>query len=213
VAVPAALRGPALDALLPLLSAEVNVRRTSVVSDEDLVRLRAKPNFRSLGKRFGKRTPEVAGRVAELGAEAIRRLESGGAVDLPGVGEILHEDVTVEREVAGDWVVQSEGPFVVALDPALDDDLRSEGLARELVNRVQRMRKDAGFEYSDRIALWIDGAEPVREAARAHAARLREETLARELAVGERSPAADLEQRHDLDGHEAIVGVRRHAGS
>ena len=129
---------------------------------------------------------------------------------LEGVGEILPEDVTVEREVAGDWIVQSEGAFVAALDPTLDDDLRQEGLVRELVSRVQRMRKDAGLEYTDRIALWVDGAEPVRAAARAHAASLQQETLARSLAVGERCAAADLEQSHDLDGLEAVVGLRRH---
>jgi isoleucyl-tRNA synthetase len=212
VAVPAKLRSPALDALLPLLAAEVNVREAVVVSDEDLVRLRGKPNFRSLGKRFGKQTPEVAARVKELPADALRSLEAGNAVELPGAGEILPEDVSVEREVAGDWIVQSEGAFVAALDPTLSDELRQEGLVRELVSRVQRMRKDAGLAYTDRIALWVDGAPAVREAAQAHAASLREETLARALAVGERCSAPDLEQRHDLDGHEALVSLRRLGG-
>jgi isoleucyl-tRNA synthetase len=209
VAVPAALRGPLFDSLLPLLAAEVNVREAVVVSDQDLVRLRGKPNFRSLGKRFGKQTPEIAARVKELPADVLRSLEAGAPYELAGAGEILPEDVTVEREVAGDWIVQSEGAFVAALDPTLDDALRREGLARELVSRVQRMRRDAGLAYTDRIALWVDGAPPVREAAQAHAASLREETLARSLAVGERCSDADLEQRHDLDGQEAILALRR----
>jgi isoleucyl-tRNA synthetase len=130
-------------------------------------------------------------------------------VALEGFGDVLPEDVSVEREVAGDWVVQSEGAFVTALDPTLTDELRSEGLARELVSRVQRMRKEAGYEVSDRIALWIDGADAVRAAARAHAAWIGEETLARKLAIAERSAGADLEQRHDLDGHEAVIALRR----
>jgi isoleucyl-tRNA synthetase len=209
VAVPAALRGAALDALLPLLAAEVNVREAVVVSDEDLVRLRGKPDFRSLGKRFGKRTPEIAARVKELAADALRRLEAGETIPLPGGDEIRPEDVSVEREVAGDWIVQSEGAFVAALDPTLSDDLRREGLARELVSRVQRMRKEAGLEYTDRIALWVDGPAAAREAALAHADYLREETLARSLAVGERCADAALEQRHDLDGLEVTIGLRR----
>jgi isoleucyl-tRNA synthetase len=209
VAVPGALRGPVLDALLPLLAAEVNVREAVVVSDEDLVHLRGKPDFRSLGKRFGKRTPEIAARVKELSADALRSLEGGAPIQLPGGDEIRPEDVSVERDVAGDWIVQSEGAFVAALDPALTDELRREGLARELVNRVQRMRKEAGLEYTDRIALWIDGAPAARDAARAHAAYLREETLARSLAVGERCPQAELEQDHDLDGLAVVVGLRR----
>jgi isoleucyl-tRNA synthetase len=210
VAVPAALRGPGLDALLPLLAAEVNVREAVVVSDEDLVRLRGKPDFRSLGKRFGKRTQEVAAGVKELSAEELRRLEAGETVLLPGGDEVRPEDVIVEREVAGDWIVQSEGAFVAALDPTLTDELRREGLARELVNRVQRMRKEAGLEYTDRIDLWVDGGEAARSAALAHADYLREETLARSLAVGERCPEAELEQRHELDDLEVVVGLRRH---
>ena len=116
--------------------------------------------------------------------------------------------MSVEREVAGDWIVQSEGAFVVALDPTLTDDLRQEGLARELVNRVQRMRKEAGLEYTDRIALWVDGAEAVR----ARRARTRTTCARRPWRAaspwGSAAPA-DLEQRHDLDGFEVVVALRR----
>jgi isoleucyl-tRNA synthetase len=116
----------------------------------------------------------------------------------------------VEREVASDWLVQSNGPFVVALDPHLDEPLRREGLAREIVNRVQRIRKDAGYAYIDRIELWIDGDAPVLEAVRTHAEFIRGETLARRLEVGAPAPTPDLEQQVDLDGHRAVVGVQRY---
>jgi isoleucyl-tRNA synthetase len=116
----------------------------------------------------------------------------------------------VEREVATDWLVQSNGAFVAALDPRLDDALRREGLAREVVNRVQRIRKEAGYVYSDRIALWIDGDAPVLDAVRAYAPFIRGETLARQLEVVARAPAPDLEQRVDIDGHGVVVGVQRH---
>jgi isoleucyl-tRNA synthetase len=213
VAVPAAARGPAFDELLSLLRAEVNVREVEVVlSDTSLVRLRAKANFRSLGRRFGKRTPEIATACAALTPEALRALEGGHAVQLQAGGEtveILPEDVVVEREVTSDWIVQSDGPLVVALDPSLDNELRAEGIARELVNRVQRVRKDAGYEFTTRIALSIDGDARLLEAARTHAGFIRDETLARALHVGARAAAADLEQEAEVEGMQVVLGVER----
>ena len=213
VAVPAAVRGPALDALLGLLAAEVNVRAIEVVaSDTDLVRLRGKANFRSLGRRFGKRTPDIAAACGGLGADALRTLEGGGPVELEVDGErvtILPEDVVVEREVTSDWLVQSDGAYVVALDPELDGTLRSEGVAREVVNRVQRLRKEAGYEYTTRIGLWVEGDAAVIDAVRAHAAFIAEETLARSLEAGARAPAADLEQQVDVDGAAVTLGIQR----
>jgi len=106
--------------------------------------------------------------------------------------------------------VQSDGPYVVALDPVITDDLRAEGLAREVVNRVQRMRKDAGYEYTTRIRLWVAGDEQVQRAVTVHAAFIRDETLARELDVGGRGAQPDLEQQVDLDGVTAVLGVQRY---
>jgi isoleucyl-tRNA synthetase len=214
VAVPAAVRGAVLNDLLELLRLEVNVKEIEVVaSDTDLVRLRPKPNFRSLGKRYGKRTPAVAAAAATLTPVQLQNLEDGSPATLElegGPVTYLPEDVAVEREVTSDWLVQSNGPFVAALDPRLDESLRREGLAREVVNRVQRIRKEAGYMYSDRIALWIDGAAPVLDAVRAHAPFIRGETLARRLEVVARAPAPDLEQQVDIDGHGVVVGVQRH---
>src|SRR5207237_433386 len=113
--------------------------------DHDLVRLRGKANFRTLGKRYGKETPRAAAAVANLAAADLQALEQGGVVR-SGEFEYQPEDVTVAREVASEWIVQADGPYVVALDPALSDDLVQEGLAREVVNRVQRLRKEAGYE-------------------------------------------------------------------
>jgi isoleucyl-tRNA synthetase len=214
VAVPAAVRGPVLDQLLELLGREVNVKRIEIVaSDTDLVRLRPKPNFRSLGKRYGKRTQAVAAAAVRLTPAQLRALEAGAPATLEVEGEAvsyLPEDVAVEREVASDWLVQSSGSFVAALDPRLDEGLKREGLAREVVNRVQRIRKEAGYRYSDRISLWIDGDSSVLDAVRVHAGFIRGETLARGLQVVARAPAPDLEQELDIDGHGVVVGVQRH---
>ena len=214
VAVPGSVRGATLAELLELLRLEVNVKKIEVVaSDADLVRLRPKPNFRTLGKRYGKRTPAVAAAAATLTPIQLRGLEAGSPATLELEGEpvtFLPEDVAVEREVASDWLVQSNGAFVAALDPRLDETLLMEGLAREVVNRVQRIRKEAGYSYTDRIALWIDGDAAVLEAVRAHASFIRGETLARGLEVAARASAPDLEQRVDMDGHGAVVGVQRY---
>ncbi len=213
VAVPAAVRGPAFDQLLELLRSEVNVRSIEVAqSDTDLVRLRGKANFRSLGKRFGKRTPDVAAACAGLSPAQLRVLEGGEPVQLRlGDDEltILPEDLVVEREVTSEWIVQSAGPFVVALDPALDAGLRAEGLVRELVSRVQRLRKEAGYEFTTRIGLWVDGDPSALDAARGFENFLRDEVLAREIHLGARAPSPDLEQTLELDGVQMVVGVRR----
>jgi isoleucyl-tRNA synthetase len=214
VAVPAGVRGRTLDQLLELLRLEVNVKEIELVaSDTDLVRLRPKPNFRTLGKRYGKRTPAVAAAAATLTPGQLRGLEDGSPATLELEGEpvtYLPEDVAVEREVASDWLVQSNGSYVVALDPQLDEALRREGLAREVVNRVQRIRKEAGYSYSDRIALWIEGDAPLLDAVKTYAGFIRGETLARCLEAGARAPAPDLEQRVDIDEHAAVVGVQRY---
>jgi isoleucyl-tRNA synthetase len=214
VAVPAAVRGVVFDQLLELLRLEVNVKAIEVVSsDAELVRLKAKPNYRALGKRYGSRTPDVASAVAELTQEQLRALERGESVTIDLKGEAvtyLPEDVIIEREVASQWLVKSEGPYVVALDPELDEALRGEGFAREVVNRVQRLRKEAGYAYTTRIHLWIDGGAAALEALRPHGEFIQEETLARSLELGARASGPDGEQRLDMDGLGVVLGVRRY---
>ncbi|MGH7416314.1 MAG: DUF5915 domain-containing protein, partial [Candidatus Rokuibacteriota bacterium] len=101
-------------------------------------------------------------------------------------------------------------PYVAALDPRLDETLRLEGLAREVVNRVQRLRTEAGYVYTDRIGLWISGDGPVLDAVRGHAQFIQGETLARQLELGARAPAPDREEQVDIDGHGVMVGVQRY---
>ncbi|HSR14777.1 MAG TPA: DUF5915 domain-containing protein, partial [Gemmatimonadales bacterium] len=218
VAVPLSVRGELSGQLLDLLRQEVNVHRIELVSAEtDLVRLAGRANFRALGKRYGKRTPEAAAAVGRLGSDQLRRLEGGEPVlleDGDARFEFLPEDVTVEREVATDWLVQSAGPFVAALDPTLTPDLRREGLARELVNRIQRLRKDAGYSYADRIAIAIDGTEVVHEAVRVHGDFIRGETLARRIYLGAPPGPPDRAEEIAIDDHTVTIAVERlHDGS
>ncbi|HKR56368.1 MAG TPA: isoleucine--tRNA ligase [Gemmatimonadales bacterium] len=211
VAVPASVKGPALADLLDILASEVNVKSVEVVeSDHDLVSLKGKGNFRSLGKRYGKDTPKVVEAIAGLTPEQLQSLERGETVRV-GDWDVTPEDVTITREVTSDWVVQSDGPYVVALDPHLTPDLKQEGIAREVVNRVQRLRKDAGYEYTTRIELGISGDAGVVAACEAYQDFIAGETLARKLVF---VPLTEADQRRDvdIDGRTVTLAVRRHEG-
>ena len=118
----------------------------------------------------------------------------------------------VEREVKGDWLVQSGGPYVVALDPGLSAGLKHEGLAREVVNRIQRLRKEAGYDYATRIVVSISGASDVLEAVRAQTGFIAGETLARRVEIGSDLASPDLSQQVEIDGRDVTIAVRRYDG-
>jgi isoleucyl-tRNA synthetase len=190
----------------------VNAKTCEVVaSDDALVSLKGRANFRALGRRYGKDTPRAAAAAAELPADALRALERGETVTA-GAFTFGPEDVTVAREVASDWEVQSDGPYVVALDPTLTEELTREGLAREVVNRVQRLRKEAGYEYTTRIELALSGDAEVVEAARRHLSFIEGETLTRRTLLGGVLDGADVTQDVDIEGRRLTIAVRRHDG-
>ena len=116
--------------------------------------------------------------------------------------------------MATDWLVESDAGFVAALDPALTDELVREGIARELINRIQRLRKEAEYGYTDRVAVWLDGPAPVLDAVRAHAAFLQTETLARELHTGAKPPGfvPDRQETAAVDGLDVTIAVARLGG-
>jgi len=213
VAVPAKVRGPLFDQCLEVLSRELNVKRVKIVeSDADLVKLKAKPNFRSLGKVYQSETPTAAAAAGKLTAEQLRQLERGDKVTVEDGGSTFAyrpEDITVIREVGTDWLVQSDGPYVVALDPRLTPDLKQEGVAREIVNRVQKLRKEAGYQYTTRIKLSLTGEPALLAAAQAHRDFIAGETLARRIEIGEDLADPDLRQPVDIDGHAVVVSLAR----
>jgi isoleucyl-tRNA synthetase len=210
LAVPAAVRGPVLADLLDILVAEVNVKTYQVVeSDHELVSLVGKANFRSLGKRFGKATPQVAAAIAQLDQAALHALERGESVRI-GDGEVCPEDVIITRAVASDWVVVADGPYVVALDPTVTPDLEQEGLAREVVNRVQRLRKEADYDYTMRIEVSVKGAADVVAAVEAFQGYVAGETLARSIQLGSTLDDADITRDVDIEGRAITLALRRH---
>jgi isoleucyl-tRNA synthetase len=204
--------------LLDVLRDELNVKRVQFLQGAtELVSLRAQPNFRQLGKRFGGRTQLAAQRIRELDATTLRRYRQGERVSLALEGEssaLAPGDLEVIEEAAGDLVVETDDGCTIALDPAVDAALQREGLARELVNRIQRLRREAGLKVSDRIRLGIFGDGEVQEALEHHGDYVAAETLATELVSGVVPDAKWLAavQEIDLDGKTARIGVRRARG-
>ncbi|MDQ6887915.1 MAG: isoleucine--tRNA ligase [Gemmatimonadota bacterium] len=203
-----------LDQLEPLLRSELNVKHVDFLSTGDaLVRLEAKPNFRSLGKRFGKRTPLAAQAVAALSSDALAAFDLGTPVAISIEGEshaLLPEDVTIARRAAGALVVKEEGGYLAALDATVTPELRSEGLARELVSRVQRLRKEAGFSVSDRIRLQVTGNGEMERVVVEHRGYISAEVLASDVAVGGAiAGSPDATPEVDLDGLTVRVALTR----
>ena len=132
-------------------------------------------------------------------------------VDLDGADvEIMPEDVRIFEEAKGDLTVKAGGGYVVGLDTSLTEELLAEGLAREVVSRVQRLRREAGLEVNDRIRLAVAGSESLEEVVRSHRDRIGGETLALEIETGEIA-AAGLEhvQELEIDGKRVTVALSR----
>jgi isoleucyl-tRNA synthetase len=188
---------------------ELNVKALRYVSEADeLGRFELKPNYRTLGPRFGSRMPQVAEAVAARDApSAARILREGGtvAVSIDGKDHPLSvEDLQLVLQPLEGYQVERSGTHAVALDLELDDELRREGLAREVVHAVQAARKSAGLNVEDRISLTLGGDAELLAAARAH-----EEYVAREtLATALRYDGADGAPAQ-IEGRELRIGVER----
>ncbi len=199
--------------LAPLLMLELNLKKIEFATSADsLVSLEAKPNFRTLGKRWGKETPRAAAAVAALDSETLRAFEHGTPVVISVDGtdhDLLADEVSIQRRASGALVVQEDGTRFAALDPAISPELRQEGLAREVVSRVQRMRKETGLHVSDRIRLEISGPEEVRDAVDAHREWIAGEVLAESLVTKDTTEVAPSAVAVDLDGITAHIALTK----
>jgi isoleucyl-tRNA synthetase len=202
-----------MERLVPLLADELNVKEVSFLSSADaLVTLEAKPNFRALGKKFGKQTPLAASAVAALGSEALLAFEKGEPLAI-SVGndarQLDADDVVIVRRASGNLVVKEGGGYFVAIDPTVTPELRAEGLAREIVSRVQRLRKESGLAVSDRITLWVVGSTEIETAVQLHKAWIADEVLAREVVVGGNIESHHATQSVDIDGQSVSIALER----
>jgi isoleucyl-tRNA synthetase len=199
----------AIERLDGLLKDELNVKSVRYVSEADeLGSFELKPNYRALGPRFGKLMPQAAAAVAALDPATLR---AGGRVGINVDGkdhEIGPEDVTLVLQPLDGYQVERSGTHAVALNLELDDELRREGLAREVVHAVQSARKSAGLDVEDRISLTLAGDEELLAAAREHQDYVAGETLATSLDFdGAQGASADAEAA-EIEGRALLISVR-----
>jgi isoleucyl-tRNA synthetase len=200
----------AIEARADLVTAELNVKELDFVTDEsELVSYEAKPNYRALGPRFGKKMPQVAAAVAALDpAHVAAVLAEGGEIGIAIDGadhSLGPDDITLALQPLEGYEVEAEAGHAVALQLELDDELRREGLAREIVHAVQNARKDAGLEITDRIALTLAGDPDLLAAAQTHQDYLANEVLATSVSYAD-SPNGVVAK---IDGRDLSITVTR----
>ncbi|HJY11841.1 MAG TPA: DUF5915 domain-containing protein, partial [Flavobacterium sp.] len=149
-------------AVAELIKQEVNVKELQLINAEEashLIVKQIKPNFKTLGSRLGKDMKVVGNEITNLSAEQISSLEKEGKIELQGY-EITVADVEISTKDIPGWTVTSDGKTTVALDLKMTDELKSEGIAREFINRIQNLRKDKDFELTDRISIILEENSP-----------------------------------------------------
>ena len=199
-----------IERLTEVVASELNVKAVDFVRTEaELVSYRVRPNYRSLGPRFGKEMPQVAAAVEALDAAAVAQaLEMGEEVGISIDGRdhtLSADDMNLVMEQLEGYRVEAEAGHAVALELELDDELRREGLAREVVRAVQEARKQAGLEVSDRIALALGGDEELLAAAREHEAYIAGETLADSVDYS----GDGAGEKATIEGRELRIAVSR----
>jgi isoleucyl-tRNA synthetase len=198
----------AIERMAAIVREELNVRELRFVSEADeLGEVEIKPNYRALGPRFGKQMPMVAAAVGGLDpAHVTAALREGRTVAINIGGqdhELTAEDLLVSMRPLAGYQVEREGSHAVALELEIDDELRVDGWAREIVHAVQSARRDAGLEITDRIALTLAGDDALIGAARTHQDYIAGETLAVEVSYESLDGAEPVK----IDGLELQVGV------
>ncbi|WP_405330515.1 isoleucine--tRNA ligase [Leeuwenhoekiella sp. LLG6367-2.1] len=176
-------------AVQDLIKSEVNVKEIELIDDASGILVKSiKPNFKTLGPRFGKDMRFVASAINAMNAADITTIENEGkiTVDINGKSVTLApEDVEITSQDIEGWLVASSGPLTVALDVTLNDALKNEGIARELVNRIQNLRKDSGFEVTDKIEVQIQRDGKIEQAVIDNLDYIKLETLTAKLEVAE----------------------------
>ena len=211
IAIPAAdeVMKSRIEAVKQLILSEVNVKELEFVEGDGILVKKIKCNFRTLGKKFGKLMKSVNVAVTEMSQEQIAELEKNGSITLQveGTDAIIElADVEIFSEDVPGWTVANEGALTVALDVEVTDELRREGVAREIVKKVQAIRKDSGFEITDRISVVLSSSEVSDAAVEQFREYICNQVLADSLEVNAAlSEGEDIE----LDGCTIKVAVKR----
>ncbi|MFC4633674.1 isoleucine--tRNA ligase [Dokdonia ponticola] len=177
-------------AVADLIKSEVNVKEIELISDDsDILVKQIKPNFKVLGPRFGKDMKLIASEIQGFGPDEIGKIERDGKIDLEINGKLTtleSSDVEITSQDIDGWLVASQNGMTVALDITITEELRKEGVARELVNRIQNLRKDSGFEVTDRIDIRLQEEPLIKQTVLDNAEYIKTETLADSLEVVEK---------------------------
>ncbi|HPV56113.1 MAG TPA: DUF5915 domain-containing protein, partial [Tenuifilaceae bacterium] len=188
-----------LNAVENLILSEVNVKELEYLTDSSGILVKKiKPNFKTLGPRFGKSMKAISDAVAKMTQADISSIERNNSFEIAlaeGPINITLEDVEILSEDIPGWLVANEGRYTVALDIKISDELRMEGIARELINRVQNIRKDSGFEVTDKIRITIKKHEGLNNAVQAHKDYIAGQTLAKEINLVD----------SDLNGNSIVI--------
>ncbi|MBQ0788656.1 MAG: isoleucine--tRNA ligase [Oceanihabitans sp.] len=176
-------------AVADLIKHEVNIKEIELLEDaSDILVKQIKPNFKTLGPRFGKDMKAIAGEIQKFTADDIKKIEQNGILDVEVNGKSITlelSDVEITSQDIEGWLVANEGNLTVALDVTISEELREEGIARELVNRIQNLRKDSGFEVTDRIDVKIQKDDQIVKAVEANIEYIKTETLTETLEIVE----------------------------
>ncbi len=201
-----------IEAVEGLIRSEVNVKEIELIEDTaGVITKRIKPNFKTLGPRYGKQMKQIAAIVAGFSQEDIAVLEAKGGMTMIVDGvqvDTTLADFEITSEDMPGWLVASEGKLTVALDITVTEELRREGVARELVNRIQNIRKESGFEVTDKIRVAIADDELVRGAVEAFGAYIASQTLALEVNLAA-EVTGDSVSEVEIDERPIRIGVTR----
>ncbi|MBP7731619.1 MAG: isoleucine--tRNA ligase [Bacteroidales bacterium] len=191
-----------------LVLAEVNVKEVEYIDGTSgIVRKKIKPNFKVLGPRYGKLLKEITSALADMSQEDIISFEATGRKSLNINGtpvELTLDDVEIISEDIPGWQVATDGKLTVALDITVTDELKYEGIAREFVNRIQNLRKESGFDVTDKIKVFIEDNDFVREAVKRHSSYIGSQTLAKDISL---VPSLQSSNVREIDIDDVTVKV------
>ena len=200
----------ALQHVSDLIKSEVNVKELLIVTAEDSeVRLvkRIKPNFKVLGKKVGANMKAVAAEIASMNQEQIAAMESAGVYQLTSVDyQLIAEDVEIATEDMPGWLVMNEGQLTIALDIELTDQLIEEGIARELINRIQNLRKSSGLEITDRIIIELQDRPEIHNAVLHFNEYIASQVLATKLELADNLTQGET---IEMDNYSLIINIKK----
>ncbi|MBN2892476.1 MAG: isoleucine--tRNA ligase [Bacteroidales bacterium] len=199
-----------IESVNDIILGEVNIKEIDLLKDATGVVVKEiKPNFKILGKKLGKNMKVVSKILSELKENEISKFESDGQLSINVEGETININIdeveVVSKDIPG-WLVVSDGKFTVALDVTITDELKQEGFAREIINKVQNFRKENGFDVTDKIKIKINAAQELLEAVESYKDYISTQTLADEIIFDENIANST---EFDINGIIALINVEK----